>query len=282
MQTASIPIAPSINLKKVLAATDFSYASQNVVPAAAALARRFHAELLVVHVDQTADLNPSRKVHARSQLATMVRSISGEYPQISAKLRMGDPASELLDLARAEHSDLIVVGTHAQAGLKHFLLGSVAEEIIRNAACPVLTMRTAAAGVGEVHNILVPTDLSSQSLRSVGYASMIAVEFGAKIHFLHVLPPETAQNPDTKELSHPLGERMRELTSPYVCPSCQPEYLLEAGDEAETIGNVARRIHADLVILAVRHGHPGNMLHSSLTYRVLCSSPCPVLTVNAC
>jgi nucleotide-binding universal stress UspA family protein len=58
------------------------------------------------------------------------------------RLEEGDPASEILDVAADTDADLIVMGTHGQTGLRHLLMGSVADQVVRKAPCPMLTLKT--------------------------------------------------------------------------------------------------------------------------------------------
>jgi nucleotide-binding universal stress UspA family protein len=61
---------------------------------------------------------------------------------------MGDPATEIIQLARSEGADLIVMGTHGRTGLTRLMMGSVAEAVVRRAPCPVLTLKHALASNG--------------------------------------------------------------------------------------------------------------------------------------
>jgi universal stress protein A len=67
--------------------------------------------------------------------------IRDELP-VQVKVAVGKPAVEILRVVRTEGADLIVMGTHGRTGLRHLLLGSVAEAITRHAPCPVFTLRT--------------------------------------------------------------------------------------------------------------------------------------------
>ncbi|MCA9215174.1 MAG: universal stress protein, partial [Planctomycetales bacterium] len=65
--------------------------------------------------------------------------------EVAAIVRRGDPAAEIMKLAKKKKADLLVVGTHGRTGLQHLLMGSVAEAIVRGATCPVLTIKNTAA-----------------------------------------------------------------------------------------------------------------------------------------
>jgi len=80
---------------------------------------------------------------ARSALEQLRVRIHGVYPKTDAQLRQGVDWRQILDAAEQEHCDLIVMGTHGRRGMPRFILGSVAEKVIRFAPMPVLTVHAA-------------------------------------------------------------------------------------------------------------------------------------------
>jgi nucleotide-binding universal stress UspA family protein len=144
---------------KILAATDFSDDSNNALAYAEELARRFSAEIVVMHVDQplapvtVSELSPGLDVGAMNRIAEEQRLLAQrELDQLTARLResglksrgmlkVGAPFLEIISAAHNDGVDLIVLGTHGRTGLAHVLMGSVAERVVRKAHCPVLTIR---------------------------------------------------------------------------------------------------------------------------------------------
>jgi nucleotide-binding universal stress UspA family protein len=144
---------------KILAATDFSDDSAYALDYAEELARKFSAEILVMHVDQplapvmVSELSPGLDVGAMNRIAEEQRLLAlRELDRTTARLRdaglksrsllkVGAPFLEIINTAHVEGADLIVVGTHGRTGLAHVLMGSVAERVVRKAHCPVLTIR---------------------------------------------------------------------------------------------------------------------------------------------
>jgi nucleotide-binding universal stress UspA family protein len=144
---------------KILAATDFSDDSNHALDYAEELARRFSAEILVMHVDQplapvmVSELSPGLDVGAMNRIAEEQRLLAlRELDRTTARLRdaglksrsllkVGAPFLEIIGAAHSEGADLIVLGTHGRTGLAHVLMGSVAERVVRKAHCPVLTIR---------------------------------------------------------------------------------------------------------------------------------------------
>jgi len=292
MQPAIIPIAPRLSLKKILVATDLSYSSKPLVPIAAAIARRFHSELTVTHVIGDVGLLPESPAFspelseetAKKKMAELLRSPGTADVNIHGRIRKGNAATQITDLARSESFDLVITGTHGRRGFRHFLVGSVCEEIFRHVRCPVLTVGPHVVTIdktNELECILFPTDLSPESMAALPYACAIASEFHAKLLLLHVLPPETAANPDTRTLSEPLLARMKELVNAQVQPSSTPEFVVDSGSEAETIQAAAKERNAGLIVLGLRHRLAGTNLHSTIAYKIVAEAHCPVLTIRS-
>lgn len=152
-----VAIVPTFT--KIIAATDFSEDSANALNYTEEMARRFSAEIIVLHVDQplapvmVSELTPGLDVGTMNRIAEEQRLLAlRQLDQITERLRdsglkargvlrVGAPFLEILNTAQSEGADLIVMGTHGRTGLAHVLLGSVAERVVAKAPCPVLTVR---------------------------------------------------------------------------------------------------------------------------------------------
>ncbi|HMF16284.1 MAG TPA: universal stress protein [Gemmataceae bacterium] len=135
-------------IRAILHPTDFSDNSRQAFDLACSLARDHRARLIVVHVlpEPRVPLGgimtppPAEDYpEARKQLAKI--KVSDHRIQLDRRLAVGDPVTEICRLARNAKCRLIVMGTHGQKGLNRFLMGSVAEQVVRKADCPVLTVR---------------------------------------------------------------------------------------------------------------------------------------------
>ena len=130
---------------KIVYATDFSDPSQFALSHAVAQAAASHAKLLIVHV-QEMDSGGEAKIyttldepHIQKKLRKVVpRRFAGAYEH---HLLVGDPAEELTRFSTEQNADLIVLGTHGRTGFRRVLMGSVAEQVVRTATCPVLVVR---------------------------------------------------------------------------------------------------------------------------------------------
>jgi nucleotide-binding universal stress UspA family protein len=139
-------------IRTILHPTDFSEASAEAFRVACSLARDHGARVVVLHVmplpiafsDTAVEaLNPVRCREELSESLMQVRPPEG-VPPVERRLGEGDAGAEIVRLAGELGCDLIVMGTHGRSGLKRLLLGSVAEEVLRKAPCPVLTVKAPA------------------------------------------------------------------------------------------------------------------------------------------
>jgi universal stress protein A len=140
------------DLKRILVTTDFSEASKKALPYAVALARKLDASLTLLYVVPAhlpADLGQIGIVleeerlvaEARERLPRFRAAELDPHLHVETLVVNGGPAHEICRTAEAQAADLLVMGTHGNTGLKHFLLGSVTEKVVRHAPCPVLVVR---------------------------------------------------------------------------------------------------------------------------------------------
>jgi len=144
-----------VPFKKILVPTDHSRHSAEAISYAADLARRYEAAITLVYVFEpvTYALPEGHVMQSPPQLQEMQAAFEQRLvaasadaraagaPQVDAKVLTGPVATELTDFAEQGHFDLIVMGTHGRTGLRHLVLGSVAEKVVRTAPCAVLTVR---------------------------------------------------------------------------------------------------------------------------------------------
>jgi nucleotide-binding universal stress UspA family protein len=138
-------------IRRILHPTDFSERSEPAFRLACALARDYRASVLVLHVatpfvaygEGMVSVPPPDFLEG---LRDRLQKIRPGDPRVLVehKLIEGDPATEILRTAREAICDLVVMGTHGYTGLSRLLMGSVAEQVLRKASCPVLTVKTPA------------------------------------------------------------------------------------------------------------------------------------------
>ena len=145
-----------IEIRSILAPTDFSRHAEAGLRYACGLAERFGATLHVLHVlSEIVPVGPDPMIapilppeyyqesekQAAETLATLLRSEWGRAAAVENSVRWGSPVEVVIEYARTRSIGLIVISTHGRTGLSHVFLGSVAERIVREAPCPVLTIR---------------------------------------------------------------------------------------------------------------------------------------------
>lgn len=141
-----------VTLKRILVPVDFSGPSIKAVPYALAFAKQFKAQLVLVHIVEQVVYPGDWMIppfptgdfasESREQLMAKLRSICADTAgKVTPIVRFGRAWQEIIVVAREQKCDMIIMATHGYTGLRHVLLGSVAEKIVRHAPCPVLTVR---------------------------------------------------------------------------------------------------------------------------------------------
>lgn len=142
-----------MNAHKILYPTDFSTLGQTALEMATSLARDRGAKLLIAHVEEPPVAYGGGELYYgidepnRDDLKRMLKEVLPLDPAVGYEHRLltGAPAHAIIHLAEKEGVELIVMATHGRTGLLRLLMGSVAEEVVRNAKCPVLTVKPAVA-----------------------------------------------------------------------------------------------------------------------------------------
>ncbi len=296
-------------IKRILFATDFSQWARRAEDYACALACSWRASLTVLSVAEfPSGLNPDYPVnqqyladllkHASSQLVDLKGRAERRGIAVTTRVATGIPSEEVVTAARAEDSDLIVVGTRGKTGLAHVLLGSTAERVIRGAPCPVLTVRMEPADTEQeegalsrsvmLERILVPVDFSDCSLDALEYAAVVAQQAKASLMLLHVLEPVsygldfTLGHSRTREqVRETWTKRLEELAASLRVRQVPVESQLRGGLPSDSILDSARTLPCDLIVMGT-HGRRGisHAFSGSVAEAVLRKALCPVLTVR--
>lgn len=297
-------------IKRILFATDFSRWAKRAEDYACSLACSWRASLTVLSVAEfMPGLNPDYPVNqqylaellkqASSQLVDLKGRAERRGIAVTTRMATGIPSEEVITAARAEDSDLIVVGTKGKTGLEHVLLGSTAERVIRGAPCPVLTVRTEPADTDQgedtmsrpvtLERVLVPVDFSDCSLDALEYAVVVAQQAEASLMLLHVLEPVsygldfTLGHIRTREqLRESWTKRLEELASSHQQSHVQIKFGLRGGLPVDSILDSAQTLPCDLIVMGT-HGRRGisHAFSGSVAEAVLRKARCPVLTVRS-
>jgi nucleotide-binding universal stress UspA family protein len=208
----------------------------------------------------------------------------------------GDAAKTIVDQTVAIPADLVVMGTHGRSGFERFMLGSVAENVLRRAPCPVLMVppHVTAALPAEVRfkAILCPMDFSPSALQALGFALDLARQADGVVTVLHVIEWLAEEEPRAhahfnvpeyrQHLVADARERLRALIvdEPRTWSAIQD--LVVLGRASREILRIAAESAADLIVMGAQgRGGLGLTLFGSTTQQVVRATPCPVLTVRA-
>ena len=278
----------SLQLQTIVVATDLTQTSVAALDYARLLAFKCGARVILAHV-----IDPLSYANLADVPPTVMDQLGGEaqkrIDQLSDELlsagipshsvvRQGLVADLLLQVAAQYHADLLVLGTERAEGAGPVALGSVAEQLVRRAACPVLAVAADAVQPDVEHafiggHILVPVQRTTASISVLSTAQVLAAQFAGDIILLHVRSEEeiAAQlNPCAQGLSFP-------MTEPRVSIRC----LVRDGDPAAVIANTAKQYRASMIVLTVnRESRRGHGLHGT-AFEVIANSRVPVLCVPA-
>jgi nucleotide-binding universal stress UspA family protein len=293
-------IAPSrIKLQNILLATDFSPCAQSALSYALNLAHVYDTWVYSVnvlpHVPFVEGVQPDpeqTRVLAKQRMTDLTGTQLFRGLRHEELIEEGEVREVLSKLVRDYDIDLIVIGTGGRKGLQKLLLGSVAEEVFRNAECPVLTVgpHVTPWETGKLRYILFATDFGPESVHGLPYAISLAEENRARLTLLHVAPepgvalpePEPGALPvlDREEVAVSTERKLRALIPEPNQLWHEPEYMVQFGTPAETIVKAAAT--ADMVVLgAKRPAALTTHLGMGVTYKVACDAPCPVLSAGA-
>jgi len=281
----------------VLVPIDFSpYADQALVYAIE-VAKSLNAYLTLLHVlqvplvvgDSEAVLNASLEsleAEAEQGLQAALERIRQAALKGESVMVAGVPFQTIVQVARDQHADLIVMGTHGRTGLTHILIGSVAEKVVRLAPCPVLVTRPHEDAA--TPHILVPLDFSADA----DYALEIAVELAqkrqARMSLLHVIdrpPMGPGEIPLSgsyqQEVLTAVDQHMTRTLVHVQQTGLKADMTIRRGNPLQTILEVAHSQNIDLIVMGTR-GRTGfkRVLLGSVAENVVRLAPCPVMVTH--
>ncbi len=263
---------------------------------ALAISRRYGSKVTLAHVfrpEAYHSLAPDARQRAlddawrEAQRQIMDQLIAGRLSGIAHEVvvEQGDDIWDVLArLIRERSVDLMVVGTRGRTGLRKMLMGSVAEDIFRQAPCPVMTVGPKLSGepsLKDPQKILFATGFAGHSLAAGGWALSLAQHHQAQLLLLHVIT--TATEPAAREqAARNAQQRLRGLIPPDVQLPSPPECLVEFGTAAEGILRTVEQHEPDLIVLGIRQPEGfARRVKWATAYEVVRHAPCPVLTVRA-
>lgn len=294
--------------RRILCPVDFSDASRHAVDHAIAIAGWYGSHLTALHVLQQPfvfeppilfaergglkDLPASREL-VWLRLNEWMKPAAAAGVTWDSRVDKGVPAECVLQYGHFLPADLIVIGTHGTSGFEHFVLGSVAEKVLRKAECPVLTVppRVATTSKLPFKRILCPVDFSEPSIGAMHVALSLAEESDADLTVLNVIDwpddetflVETFDSPDMRlQLEAQAEQRVNALIPDDARVWSRPSAKVAIGKAYQQIVGAANDMSADLIVIGVHGRNAFDLtLFGSTTNQVVRRASCPVLTIRS-
>jgi nucleotide-binding universal stress UspA family protein len=285
--------------RTILAATDFSDPSTAALVCAARLARHCQAALHVVHAEDP--LLDAAAGHTGLNLAAQTREelhrvIAAARPAADCSPQVhvvtGSAVDVILGVARAQHADVIVVGSRGMSGAEKFMFGSIAEGILRRSDVSVLVVppqwmppRPAGVDLAGVGPLIAGVDTSDPSLAGARAACRLASTLGTSVEMIHVVPDLAVlarwKAHATRALDDRVAAAEKELERTVNGLGCQVpvERRVERGAVPDRLASIAGRAadRAPLLVLGKKAPHSGGGAPGTTAYRVLSLADVPVL-----
>ena len=291
---ASSPVSTPVYFHSILFATDFSSISDRALKYAVEIAAPGRSKLFIAHALPSGTPSPSSdygrrqidtgRKHVEDRLRSLENSNVLKGIDHEVVMQSGGVWEVLEKVIKSKNIDLIVLGTHGRGGIKKLVMGSVAEEVLRLAPCPVLTIGSAVPELTlafAFRRVLFATDFSAGSLRALPYATEFSKLVGAKLILLHVLDPtEMGWSAQFESIRAHAVERLKALIP--EGNEDRVEMRIHLGSPGYVIVASAEKELADLIIMgahATRAVGASTHLPWTVAHHVVCHAPCPVLTV---
>jgi nucleotide-binding universal stress UspA family protein len=278
----------------ILVPLDGSPESNAALPLARTLARATHGSITLLRVLTHED--PTTTGNASSNLGRIAEELHGAGIDVDSVVRHGHVADAILTEVRHRAASLVVMRTHARAGVERVLLGSIADQVLARCPVPVVLMRPGERRVTGIHNLLVPVDGSPGGTLALGAAVALARATGASITLVQVtepIPMQTMVAYDYGGMSYyDPGWDEEALASARAYVDGLASRLREDGlavqgqafsapNAAQGIVDAADQHCADLIIMSTRAlTGPARTLLGSVANLVVRGAPCPVLLVH--
>jgi nucleotide-binding universal stress UspA family protein len=282
---------PMALVNKILFPVDFSPGCIGAARYVEAVAGRFEARIMLLHVVGMGDGGlvlaeerlPRKKAELDAFLADELKYFTTERVCV-----IGDePAPAIMDAALSWDADLVMLPTHGLGVFDRLILGSVTAKILQDLGCPVWTSvhSEAAPPLEQIHcrRILCAVDLSERSQSVLKWASGLAAEYEAELGIVHAtaeMPPALISVGLEDDLIRSVSaQAKKEIESLQAITVTSARVFVDSGDPEEVIARATKDFDADLLVMG-RHdgsGLAGNLQQNA--YAILRDSPCPVISI---
>jgi nucleotide-binding universal stress UspA family protein len=290
-----------LKIQKILVPIVFADTSRHVVHQAAWLARRFQAEITLLHVVTPLNypaglLEGGHEITARDLHAHIVQIAQKDLEQtllpeldgisVTRVLLRGEPAHEIVTMARDRNIDLIVMSTRGHGPFYRFLLGSVTAKILHESHCPVWTgahIEEAQAREFSIRRVLCSVELSGHSRHTASLAAEMAAALDAPLTLVHITAGAEAWGPGGSYVDPVWKEKIVGFAAEEIAKlqrdvGTNAEVIIDSGNVPELLNRAAERTDAGVLVIGHIPGrsHLGN---NGNGYGIIVRSRIPVLSV---
>jgi nucleotide-binding universal stress UspA family protein len=287
-------------MKRILLPIVFPMTARAVAYEVAAFARRFKAEIVLLHVVTPPGHLPGMPMHEheltehdrqleaiKQAQESLVQALLPEFDGLTVRrlLHKGDAAREIVRTAHEEDVDLIAMCTHSQGPLYSLLLGSTAAKVLHHADGPVLTDTHGNAKATEftIHGVLCAVDLSPHSRNTVLRAAQLATDFGARLTLVHVTPGAESYGPGGSYVVPEWNKILvdyatQEMTKLQQDLPVAADVIIDSGNVRERLNHAAAQSRSDLLVLG-RKPPGGHLGDNGSGYAIIRDARIPVLSL---
>ena len=292
-----------MKIRKILVPVDFSPFSDHAVKMAITLAAKFCADVTLLHsvllfhedIDEDEQLKSYEKLiekkeaaHRKKMQAHCKSAARKGVDNVHSILKRGYSAADtILEHLNEKRYDLIVMGTHGRTGISKWVLGSVAEKVVRHSKVPVMTLHKNYR-LRLPSSILVPVDFSDPAKKAIKSARALAKVLEAKLTILFSVEQEdhpafyaSSLEPILKVNPRLKKDILTNLKKFARVPEAEARYVIVEGKPHKEIQEYAEKKRISLIVMATRGmSELEHLLTGSTTERVVALAPCPVLSVR--
>jgi nucleotide-binding universal stress UspA family protein len=287
-----------LEIRRILFPVDFSERCSAAASHVAAVAKKFHAKVTLLHVIRTPriwygelpseELQTIVDIHEMAQnrkemLESYLREEMKDIPDIERIVRCGEPARMIVERAQRDHAHLIMMPTHGYGPFRRMLLGSITAKVLHDAACPVWT---------DVHNeisfarlgckaVICAVDLRQEMVSAIQWATAFAAFCGAELTLMHAIPALAGPaRPSEMRFRSYMVESAREyIADLQLRAGTAATVCIQGGPIAETVHDAAMQSAAELVVIGQGCIHEALGRLRTNAYAIIRESPCPVVRV---
>lgn len=279
---------------KIIVATDLTD-TDYLVPYAVAQARATGASLILVNAVLPHESMPVESGaipyydplrmdrDARLLLENVAREVRQQGVDCATAVRHGFAPDVIAEVVKNAEASRLIVGTHGRRGLKKFVLGSVARQLLDLVDIPVCTIgpRAHQAPMTAPKTILHPVSLAGLHEPSTALSLRLGRQFGARVVLLHIVPPASGAVRDPGQTIADATQQINRLIPAEARASVQVMVRVAPGNIVSEVLNVAQEIEAGLIVLGV-HAPAHSWLPGTepAAYKILVSAACPVISLR--